>query len=88
MPNFGNNPMKLFLKIKSSSFKVPIALIHYASFSHEHFTECDVGLYGANCEGFCSADCRKPGVCDKVTGQCEGGCQAGWKNAKCDQGKH
>ncbi|XP_022308442.2 uncharacterized protein LOC111114445 [Crassostrea virginica] len=46
--------------------------------------ECPVGLFGVNCEGFCSPNCKTPGMCDRVTGQCEGGCQDGWTQDKCD----
>ena len=53
-------------------------------FPHNELTECPVGLYGANCEEFCSSNCREERVCDKVTGHCEGGCQAGWTQPKCD----
>ena len=56
--------------------------------SHKILTECDVGLYGTNCERFCNHNCKKPGICEKVTGECEGGCQTGWKNVQCDQGKN
>ena len=31
--------------------------------------------------------CMIPGKCNKIEGGCEVGCQCGWKNAKCDQGK-
>ena len=65
----------------------PSVLFIMLLFFHKILTECDTGLYGANCEEFCSPNCITPGICDKVTGQCEGGCQAGWKNAQCDQGK-
>ena len=27
------------------------------------------------------------GRCDSMTGECEGGCQAGWKQSKCDASK-
>ena len=50
-------------------------------------TECSPGLYGENCQGFCSPNCRKTGVCDRVTGHCEGGCQPGWKGKICDTSK-
>nr|XP_022309673.1 scavenger receptor class F member 2-like [Crassostrea virginica] len=46
--------------------------------------ECPIGLFGANCEGVCSPNCKTPGICDKVTGRCEGGCQSGWTQHKCD----
>ena len=53
-------------------------------FFNKHLTECTVGLFGDNCAEFCSPNCKKSGLCDKVTGQCEGGCQAGWTQSKCD----
>ena len=56
-------------------------LLHFFT---KHLTECDVGLFGANCKEICSPKCKKPSLCDKVTGQCESGCQAGWTQSKCD----
>lgn len=51
------------------------------------FTECKLGWFGPNCESRCNKNCGVPGRCDWITGQCEGGCQAGWKNPKCDRSK-
>lgn len=51
-----------------------------------YYTECLLGLFGANCEGLCSSNCNTSGLCDRVSGQCEGGCQAGWFQPKCDAG--
>ena len=53
-------------------------------FFTQHLTECDVGFFGANCKELCSLNCKTPGSCDKVKGQCEGGCQAGWTQRKCE----
>ena len=50
-------------------------------------TECPNGKYGHNCEENCSMHCTIPGSCNRLTGHCIGGCQTGWKNAQCDQGK-
>ena len=55
-------------------------------FIHVH-TECPNGRYGHNCKDHCSEHCLLMGVCDRMTGNCVGGCQAGWKNKKCDLGR-
>lgn len=51
------------------------------------FTECPAGLYGHDCQESCSTHCIASGTCDRVTGQCDGGCQAGWKESKCDKSR-
>ena len=48
------------------------------------FTECPYGFYGHDCKESCSTHCIVSGTCDRVTGQCIGGCKAGWKESKCD----
>ena len=50
-------------------------------------TECPDGFYGPKYQENCSANCNVSGRCDSMTGQCEGGCQAGWKQSKCDASK-
>ena len=49
--------------------------------------ECPPSRFGENCRRNCSFHCVIPGICDRVEGQCLGGCQAGWQNTQCDQGK-
>ena len=63
-----------------------VAPILYLSFLNLIRTECLDGKHGQSCEEHCSQHCMISGKCDKVTGHCIGGCQAGWKNAQCDQG--
>ena len=31
--------------------------------------------------------CGNPGICDRITGHCSGGCRAGWTGLLCDEGK-
>lgn len=55
-----------------------------------NITECKdntYGAYGYNCLDTCSIKCGVPGRCDRVTGQCEGGCQVGWNGIRCDTGE-
>ena len=47
---------------------------------------CPSGRYGYNCQENCSSNCGVLERCDRVTGQCEGGCQLGWKGTTCDTG--
>lgn len=49
---------------------------------------CPNGNYGYNCLYKCSVNCEVPGICDKETGRCEGGCKSGWKIPNCDGCKH
>ena len=49
--------------------------------------ECVGGWYGLDCHQRCSGHCRDNAVCCHVTGQCDGGCTAGWRGALCDKGK-
>ena len=50
-------------------------------------SECFEGSYGQGCLNNCSTTCGVLGTCDKVTGFCFGGCQAGWKGDICETGK-
>ena len=50
-------------------------------------SECFEGSYGQDCLNNCSTTCGVLGTCDKVTGFCFGGCQAGWKGDMCETGK-
>nr|XP_022304917.1 multiple epidermal growth factor-like domains protein 11 [Crassostrea virginica] len=45
--------------------------------------ECAVGLFGNNCSKNCSLTCGNPGVCHKVTGNCNGSCRPGWEGYMC-----
>nr|XP_022305773.1 multiple epidermal growth factor-like domains protein 10 [Crassostrea virginica] len=47
--------------------------------------ECTAGWYGVDCKQQCSGHCRDDDVCNHVTGQCDGGCAAGWREALCDK---
>lgn len=50
------------------------------------FPECMPGFYGNNCEKQCNQNCYVMTGCDKITGECVGGCKEGWKGMVCDQG--
>ena len=51
-----------------------------------YFTECSVGVFGKDCVENCSMTCGDPGVCDKVTGHCNGKCLPGWEGNLCQNG--
>ena len=50
-------------------------------------TACSAGHYGLNCLNECSKHCLSAGKCDGKTGECHGGCQAGWKKPTCEASK-
>ena len=52
------------------------------------FKECSVGVYGKDCAEKCSMTCGDPGVCDKVTGHCNGSCLAGLVGDMCQNGNN
>lgn len=47
---------------------------------------CREGWFGVNCSQQCSGHCRDNATCNHVTGQCDGGCNAGWTGTLCEQG--
>lgn len=53
-----------------------------------YLTECATGFFGNNCAENCSVNCGDPGICDKVTGHCNGTCLAGWEGDLCQNGKY
>lgn len=48
-------------------------------------TECNPGRYGRNCMYQCSENCNVTRICNRFTGECEGGCKAGWTGTICNQ---
>ena len=52
-----------------------------------YFTECSAGVFGKDCAENCSMTCGDPGVCDKVTGHCNGSCVSGCEGDMCLNGK-
>lgn len=57
-----------------------IFILHY-----ETEKACPNGKYGNNCQRQCNINCGIKARCDRITGQCEGGCQTGWKGITCDK---
>lgn len=50
--------------------------------------ECTEGMYGADCFRQCVGHCRGGTSCNHETGQCDGGCAAGWAGSLCEKGKN
>ena len=47
-------------------------------------TECPDEWYGFDCKQQCSGHCRNNDPCNKVIGQCDGGCAHGWYGQRCE----
>lgn len=41
--------------------------------------------YGVNCSQRCVGHCKDNDSCNHVTGQCDGGCDAGWTQSACNK---
>lgn len=48
--------------------------------------ECSPGTYGQGCSKDCSGHCLNDATCNRTTGNCDQGCQAGHKGCLCDKG--
>lgn len=48
--------------------------------------ECDDGTYGYACVNNCSGHCINSSLCNKETGYCHNGCNAGYTNKDCSRG--
>lgn len=46
------------------------------------------GWYGNNCSQPCVGHCRDQATCNHVTGECKGGCDAGWIGIACENGNY
>ncbi|XP_061166265.1 angiopoietin-1 receptor-like [Saccostrea echinata] len=44
---------------------------------------CLPGYYGRDCRYRCSDNCAIHNRCNRFTGECDGGCQPGWKEPRC-----
>ena len=53
---------------------------------HLCFIACESGKHDENCVEDCG-NCKSGDVCDRVTGHCPDGCQAGWWTDMCKEGK-
>lgn len=51
-------------------------------------TECEDRWYGVNCTKQCIGHCRDNTPCNHVTGQCDKGCDTGWKGYMCEKGNY
>lgn len=59
----------------------------FDAYVHISSTACPVGSFGYDCQERCSIHCAVPDRCDRVTGECQDGCLAGWKGVTCDKRK-
>ena len=56
-----------------------------SAFSFVNWTDCHYGTFGNKCENNCH--CLDQATCDKLSGHCASGCQAGWTGDDCQQSK-
>ena len=59
-----------------------------ASICYKLYLECDSGFYDERCEKVCSEHCGgAENSCNHVNGTCDLGCDPGYKNETCNEGK-
>ncbi|KAK6990663.1 delta-like protein 4, partial [Biomphalaria glabrata] len=47
--------------------------------------ECQEGKWGDNCSSPCSSNCITYDTCNKMTGECQGGCKPGFQTPNCEK---
>jgi hypothetical protein len=65
------------------------ALLHHRNVEQDWMliyviTACSIGFYGMDCVESCNINCGITGRCNKSSGQCDKGCQPGWRGIMCD----
>lgn len=84
IPIFGNN---LFSNSKPEQV-ITLCLFYFClCFGFFFLPECEKTWYGVNCSQRCAGHCRDNDTCNRVTGQCDKGCDAGWTGYPCNRGK-
>ncbi|XP_062596813.1 multiple epidermal growth factor-like domains protein 10 [Saccostrea cucullata] len=49
------------------------------------YSQCEVGLYGLECNQTCSRQCLDNTTCSNVNGNCKSGCEEGFGGMKCEE---
>lgn len=82
----------IFMKIDNYEIDMPLKYRETIGWWQSHiyvtflnWKACPNGKYGNNCQRQCNLNCGVKARCDRITGQCEEGCQTGWKGITCDK---
>ena len=61
------------------------SILDYSDLILIYHVGCTDGFWGITCGQSCGR-CRFETACDRLTGECRFGCEAGWEAPRCDTG--